>query len=72
MIQMKSTTSDGSLFQVMDGEKLIGLIRVKRDSTSERYHAIVYRPGQREDSGKEFYSPQDALEWIGKTHGQTG
>lgn len=72
MILMKSTTSDGSLFQVMDGEKLIGLIRVRKDTTCEKYQALIYRPGQREDLAKEFYSPQDALEWIGKAYEQPG
>jgi len=69
---MRSTTSDGSLYQVMDGDKLIGLIRVKKDLTSEKYQALIYREGEKEDIGREFYSPQDALDWIGKYYSQAG
>jgi len=70
MISMKSTTSDGSAYQVMDGDKLIGLIRVKRDLTCDMYQASIYRPGEKASNERRFDSPQDALDWIGKNYEQ--
>jgi hypothetical protein len=54
----------------MKGDTLIGLIRVKKDITCDKYLASMYRPGEKENIGREFYSPQDALDWIGKTYRQ--
>ena len=70
MLSMRSTTSDGSSYAVMEGDKLIGHIRVKKVSASDKYLALIYREGEKEGLGKEFYSPQDALDWIRENYGQ--
>lgn len=71
MISMKSTTSDGSVYQVNEGDRLIGHIRVKRALTCDKYLALLYHEGEKEGVGKEFDSPQDALDWIGRTFEQS-
>jgi len=70
MISMRSKTSDGSSYQVMKGDNLIGLIHRKKDLTSDKYLASIYRPGEKEGTGRQFDCPQDAIDWIGKNYGQ--
>lgn len=66
MIALKSTTSDGSLFQVYDDDNLIGLIVKKKGPSGDRYLASIDKDGEEETSEKEFYASHEALQWIEK------
>jgi len=66
MITLKSTTSDGSLFQVYDNDDRIGLIMKKRGPSGDRYLASIDQNGKGEFSDREFYSSHQALQWIEK------
>ena len=65
MITLKSNDS-GSSFQVCNDGESIGYIRMQRDLTGEKYLASVIKNGDEDIAGKQFDSPQDALEWIKK------
>jgi len=64
MITLKSSTADGSAFQVYDDDQLLGHIRKLKVFSGDRYQASIERNGQEEISGKEFEIPYDALRWI--------
>ncbi len=54
----------GSTFHVYDDDKLIGHIRKQKGLSGDKYLALVDKDGKEENTGKEFDSPQDALQWI--------
>lgn len=56
----------GSSFQVYDDGELIGHIRKQKGLTGDKYLPSVDKDGEEESAGKEFDSPQDALQWIEK------
>ncbi len=64
MITLRSSTSDGSTFQVYDGDELIGNIIRYRGSSGDRYVASIERYGKEEFSEKEFDASHQALKWI--------
>lgn len=65
MIALKS--HDGGLvFQVYDGDRLLGHIRMQKGQSGNRYLASLNTNGQEESNGKEFDSPDEALKWIEK------
>jgi hypothetical protein len=70
MITLKSSTSDGSEFQIYDDGKLIGYIHLQKGQSGNRYLATIGEDGQDESSGKEFDSPDDAMRWIERNHRQ--
>ncbi|HHO75613.1 MAG TPA: hypothetical protein ENN05_04180 [Deltaproteobacteria bacterium] len=63
MITLKSNTGGSSFHVYNDGEP-IGHIRTLRGLTGEKYLASIERDGRRETCGKEYDSPDAALEWI--------
>jgi len=63
MINLKSSTSDGSLFQVYDNDDRIGLIIKKRGPSGDRYLATI-EDGKEKSSEREFYASHQALQWI--------
>ena len=65
MIALRSTDGDRS-FQVYNDEKLIGHIQMQIGLTGEKYLASIDRDGEEVSAGKEFNSPQNALQWIEK------
>jgi hypothetical protein len=66
MITLKSSTSDGTLFQVFDNDKLIGLIRKEKGSSGDRYIASLDVNGEGKSLEKEFHASHEALRWIEK------
>lgn len=64
MIKLKSLTSDGSSYQVYDGDRLIGHIVRQKGSSGERYLATIDTDGK--CSEKKFYASHEALQWIEK------
>jgi len=63
MITLKSSTSDGSIFQVYDNNNRIGLIIKKRGPSGDRYLATI-EDGKEKNSEREFYASHQALQWI--------
>ena len=66
MISLKTHRSDGSEFQVYDEDRLIGHILLRKGPSGNRYFASLKGNGSRNNSGKEFDSPDDALRRIGR------
>lgn len=64
MIALKSSTSDGSSFRVYDDDILIGRIHRQRALTGDRYLASIDWNGEEKSNGKQFDSPDQALQWI--------
>ena len=64
MITLKSSTSDGSSYDVYDEKTLIGHVRLKESLSGNRYLALIYQKGEGKSADKEFDSPQEALQWI--------
>jgi hypothetical protein len=71
MIALRSTDGDRS-FKVYDDDKLIGHIRMQIGLTGEKYIASFDKDGEENSTGKEFNSPQDALQWIKKYNAKEG
>lgn len=69
MIALKSRDG-GSSFQVYNDGELIGHINRQKGLTGDKYLAEVDRDGEKGGSGKEFDSPQEALQWIEKYKGR--
>ncbi len=66
MITLKSSTSDGSSYQVYDDDKLIGNIFKLKGLSGDRYRASLNRDGKEEYSEKDFDASHEALLWIEK------
>jgi hypothetical protein len=66
MITLKSSTSDGSAFQVYDNDRLIGQIIKTRGPSGDRYLASIDMDGSEKSSDKEFDASHQALQWIEK------
>lgn len=66
MITIRSSTSDGSSYQVYDNDRLIGHIIKHRGLSGDRYRASIDRDGNEECTEKEFYASHEALQWIEK------
>ena len=64
MIRLKSSISDGLVFQVYNDNKLIGHIRKLKGLTGYKYMASIEKDGQEEINRKKFDNPDDALYWI--------
>ena len=64
MIALKSSTSDGSVFQVYDDDELIGHIRRKSSLNGDKYMASIDMNGEEKSNNKAFDSPDEALKWI--------
>jgi hypothetical protein len=68
MITLKSTTSDGSAFQVYDNDRLIGQIIKTRGPSGDRYLASINininMDVLEKSSNKEFDASHQALQWI--------
>jgi hypothetical protein len=64
----------GSLFYVYNDGELIGYLRRHSCLTGDRYMAmaLVDKTEEKENREKEFYSPQDALQWIENYKGKSG
>ena len=67
MIALKSSTSDGSFYEVFDDEKLIGHVRLKESPSGNSYIASILKGEEEDDVVKDFVSPQDALQWLKET-----
>jgi hypothetical protein len=70
MITLKSSTSDGSEFQVYDDGRLLGRIHLQKGQSGNRYLASIEKDGQDQSNGKVFDSPDDAMRWIERNQGQ--
>jgi len=66
VIELRSSRSDGSSYQVFEDSELIGHVRLKRTMTCDKYIAVIHWGGEEIISGKEFDTPHDALDWIEK------
>lgn len=66
MITLKSSTSDGSEFQVYDDDKRIGQIIKTKGPSGDRYLASLDKVGNEKFSDKEFDASHQALQWIEK------
>jgi hypothetical protein len=66
MIALRSYASDGSVFQVYDGDVLIGHIRRQSSLNGDKYMASIDMNGEEKSNDKAFDSPDDALKWIEK------
>jgi hypothetical protein len=66
MITLKSSTSDGSAFQVYDNDRLIGHIIKTRGPSGDRYLASIDIDELEKASNKEFDASHQALQWIEK------
>lgn len=64
MITLKSSTSDGSLFQVYNNNDRIGLIIKKLGPSGDRYLASIDKLGNEGHLEKEFDASHQALRWI--------
>lgn len=72
MISLRSSTSDGSSYQVFDDGTFLGLVRVIKSTTCDKYVAVVpHRAGEEGSTDKEFDTPHDAMHWIEKHRGGT-
>ena len=58
MIALKSTTSDGSEYQVFDDEKLIGHIHLKKGLSGNRYLASIFQEGKEQPLEKNLIVPR--------------
>jgi hypothetical protein len=63
---LRSSTSDGSAFQVYDNDRRIGQIIKTRGPSGDRYLASIEKNGKEEFSDKEFDASHQALQWIEK------
>lgn len=66
MITVRSSASDGTSYQVFEGDDLIGFVRLLKDTTCDKYQASLYPKVEGEGSGRVFDSPQEALQWVVK------
>ena len=64
MIELKSSSSDGSSFRVYKNNLLIGYIHKSKGASGEKYQASIDKSGKEERADKNFDSPNDALRWI--------
>ncbi len=71
VIALRSSTSDGSSYQVFEDNELIGYVRLKRTMTCDKYLAAIHWEGEEVISGKDFNTPYDALDWIEKYRGES-
>lgn len=67
MIALKSSTSDGSSYEVFNNDELIGHVRLKESPSGNSYTASILKGEEEETVVKEFVSPQDALQWLRET-----
>jgi hypothetical protein len=72
MITLKTFTSDGSLYQVYDDDKIIGVIRRDKGPSGDRYVASLDVGSEGEKFEKEFHASHDALRWIEKNWPKSG
>jgi hypothetical protein len=70
MITLKSSASDGSLFQVYDNDTLIGIITKHRGASGDMYKASICREGKLEYAEKDFNASHQALKWIEISRGE--
>lgn len=63
MITLKVNTGESS-FHVYNNGEPIGHIMMQRGLTGDKYLASIKRHGQKDTGGKEFDSPDEALQWI--------
>lgn len=66
MITLKSSTSDGSSYQVYEDNRLIGNIIKQKGLSGDRYRASITIDGKEEFSEKLFDASHEALQWIEK------
>jgi hypothetical protein len=64
MIALKSSTSDGSSYEVFDDDEFIGHVHLKESPSGNKYLASIFQGEEEKGVEKEFHSPQDALLWI--------
>jgi hypothetical protein len=66
MITLKSSSSDGSSYQVYEDDRLIGSIIKHKGLPGDRYRASINRDGREESSEREFDASHEALQRIDK------
>lgn len=64
MITLKSSTNDGSSYQVYDDDRLLGSIIKHKGLSGDRYRASINRDGKEEFPEREFDASHEALHWI--------
>jgi hypothetical protein len=64
MIELKSSTSDGSFYQVYKDNRLIGNIFKHKGLSGDRYRALIHGKGKDTAFEKIFEASHEALQWI--------